>query len=176
VVTKSVLALRISRDGEMYVPYTHTVRRRDLANYQAVRFAPMIVQEQIPKRLELRITVVGTRVFAAEIHSQASRLTRDDWRRECNGDLCFSYYAPHALPAAIEALCIRLVQTLRLCFGAIDMIVTPDGEYIFLEINPNGQWNWIQDLTGLPIAEAIAELLVRGAVFPVEEEPDAKTI
>jgi len=52
-----------------------------------------------------------------------------------------------------------LVEKLGLVFGCIDMIVTPRGEFIFLEINPNGQWLWIEELTGLPISEAIANTL-----------------
>ena len=169
LVTKTVCALRTWRDGEEYTAFTHTVRRRDAAKYRAIRYAPIIVQEYVPKRLELRITVVGSSVFAAAIHSQTSPLTRNDWRRECDPDRCYSYYARYVLPAHVEELCVRLVETLGLCYGAIDMVLTPDDEYIFLEINPNGQWAFIQQATGLPIGEAIADLLVRGAVFPTRE-------
>jgi hypothetical protein len=48
------------------------------------------------------------------------------------------------------------------------MVLTPEDEYVFLEVNPNGAWDFIQDMTGLPIATAIAELLVHGAVIPHE--------
>jgi glutathione synthase/RimK-type ligase-like ATP-grasp enzyme len=54
------------------------------------------------------------------------------------------------------------VQALGLCFGAIDLILTPDGEYVFLEVNLNGQWAYIEDLLGLPISAAIAEMLICG--------------
>jgi glutathione synthase/RimK-type ligase-like ATP-grasp enzyme len=64
------------------------------------------------------------------------------------------------LPAAIEEKCVALTQRLGLRFGCIDMIVTPEDKYVFLEINPNGQWRWVQELTGMPIAEAIADLLI----------------
>lgn len=117
------------------------------------------MQEYISKRVELRVTVVGSRVFAAEIHSQVNSSTKHDWRRY---DLDRTPHMRHPLPPSVEACCVQLVQTLRLNFGAIDMIVTPSGEYVFLEINGNGQWGWIEDLTGLPIADAIVELLVAG--------------
>ncbi len=55
----------------------------------------------------------------------------------------------------------RLMQQLRLRFGALDFVVGPDGAWTFLEINPNGQWAWLQDATGLPIAAAIADALTR---------------
>jgi glutathione synthase/RimK-type ligase-like ATP-grasp enzyme len=176
LITKTVLPLRISLDGEMKVPYTQTMRRQNAAKYRAVRYAPITIQEYVPKRLELRITVVGSRVFAAAIESQTGRATRDDWRRETDGNSCLSYYMPFSLPATIERQCVQLVRTLGLCFGAIDMILTPEGEYVFLEINPNGQWSWIQELTGLPIAEAIADLLVRGDVLPMETDIDASSV
>jgi len=53
------------------------------------------------------------------------------------------------------------VQELGQCFGAIDLVLHPERGYVFLEINPNGQWGWIEDFTGLPIAAAFADLLVR---------------
>ena len=53
-----------------------------------------------------------------------------------------------------------LVRRLGLAYGAIDLVLTPDGRYVFLEINPNGQYLWIEQLTGLPISEAIAEWLM----------------
>lgn len=96
-------------------------------------------------------------------------MTRHDWRHYDNER---ATYAPHTLPTAIEALCVRLLRVLNLSFGAIDMVLTPAGEYIFLEINPSGQWGWIEDLTGLPISNAVAELLVHGAVTPAEGELD----
>jgi hypothetical protein len=150
---------RVIRDGERHAAFTRPIRRRDAGNYRTIRYAPATFQEYVPKRVELRVTVVGSEVFAAEIQSQANRSTRHDWRHY---DLEHTPHLPHALPAHIETLCVRLVRAIHLCFGAIDMIVTPDNEYVFLEINPNGQWAWIEDLTGLPISNAIADLLVHG--------------
>jgi len=159
VVTKAVRALRIYRGGERYSAFTLPVNRREAGRYRAVRYAPVIVQEYVPKQVELRVTVVGSKVFAAEIRSQTNRAARHDWRRDRDIEDA-SYYKCYNLPPDVELRCVHYVKALGLCFGAIDMILTPRGEYVFLEINPNGQWAWIQDLTGLPIAEAIADLLV----------------
>ncbi|MDQ3698554.1 MAG: hypothetical protein M3373_11110 [Gemmatimonadota bacterium] len=68
-------------------------------------------------------------------------------------------YRPCQLPEKVEALCVELLTELNLCFGAIDIVRAPDGEYVFLEINPNGQWAWVEERTGLPISDAIADLL-----------------
>ncbi len=53
------------------------------------------------------------------------------------------------------------MKTLGLCYGAVDMIITPENEYVFLEVNPSGQWGWIEELTGMKISKAIATLLVQ---------------
>ncbi|GAB1821029.1 MvdC/MvdD family ATP grasp protein [Herbidospora sp. RD11066] len=144
----------------------HTVTRkcepvapRDLAYAPALRLSPVIAQECVPKRLELRVTVVGRRVFAAEIHSQRSNRSRDDWRRY---DLASTPHAVHDLPEEIAKRCLALTGRLGLGYGAIDLILTPDGRYVFLEINPNGQWLWIEELTGLPIGAAVCDLLLEG--------------
>lgn len=140
--------------------YTEVVSKRDLGYAHAVRYCPMIFQAYVPKQVELRITVVGRQVFAAEIHSQATNHTRHDWRRY---DHFGTLYRPHVLPEQVAECCLRLVERLGLCYGSIDMVVTPDGRYIFLEINPNGQYLWTEEAAGLPISEALCDLLIAGA-------------
>jgi MvdD pre-ATP grasp domain len=146
--------------GETFGRYTQVVSKRDVGYARAVRFCPMIFQAYVPKLVELRITVVGESVFAAEIHSQVSNHTRDDWRHY---DWSQTPYFQHALPSALEQRCVQLVQQLGLCYGAIDMVLTPDRRYVFLEINPGGQYFWIERATGLPISDAICDLLLSGS-------------
>lgn len=134
-----------------------------LAGIAKVQNCPVIFQPYVEKAFELRITVVESQVFSCAIHSQNSEKTRHDWR---NYDLANTPHEPYQLPALVEERCVRLVQKLGLSFGCIDMIVTPSGEYVFLEINPNGQWLWIEHLTGLPISDAIAELLAHPSPQP----------
>lgn len=137
--------------------YTEAVSRRHVGYAASLQYCPAIFQAYVAKRLELRITVVGRRVFAAEIHSQQTHHTRYDWRRY---DIKNTPHFPHALPQHVQEQCIRLVERLGLCYGAIDMILTPDGRYVFLEINPSGQYAWIEMETGLPISAAICDLLL----------------
>ena len=153
-------AMFVGPDGDPLLTYTTVVRRRHALNAQSVRHAPTIFQAYVPKKLELRVTIVGDRVFAAAIDSQRSRMTKDDWRHY--DDELDSVYAPHSLPADIEKKLRELLREYGLAFGAIDMVLTPEGEYVFLELNPNGQWGWIADLAGWPIDEAIADLLLMG--------------
>jgi hypothetical protein len=140
-----------------YWRYSEVVSKRDVAYAGSVRFCPVIFQAYVPKRVELRITVVGQQVFAGAIHSQESNHTRHDWRRY---DAHQTQYSIHRLPEELARRCVRLTQQLGLCYGAIDMILTPDGRYVFLEINPSGQYLWIELATGLPISDALCDLLI----------------
>jgi glutathione synthase/RimK-type ligase-like ATP-grasp enzyme len=145
----------LDRKGPVF-RFTNRVTTRDVGYLHRLRYAPMLFQPNVRKEVELRVTVVGTRVFAAEIHSQATAHTMQDWRRY---DHAHTPYRVHELPAKVAACCVDLVARLGLRYGAIDLILTPRGQYVFLEINPNGQWLWAERKTGLPISEAICDLL-----------------
>lgn len=127
-----------------------------LKNREDIKLAPILAQEYVEKDLELRITIVGGKIFACAIHSQDSEQTKTDWR---NYDLMNVRHEPYQLPLEIENKLFTLMNQWYLNFGALDMILTPSGEYVFLEINPNGQWLWIEQLTDMPISKSLAEIL-----------------
>lgn len=143
------------------VLYTTRVNPEDLVEADGDIPTPSIFQPYIEKAYELRIVVVGRRLFACAIHSQQSERSREDWRRY---DLDNTPYVPHDLPEEIAVKVRAFMDALGLVFGSIDMIVTPEGKHIFLEINPNGQFDWIAKRTGLPIYEALADLLISGGL------------
>jgi hypothetical protein len=157
VITKTASVRAESWLGPMGTGYARVVRPRDLVHFRDVQLCPLIVQVYVKKALEVRVTIVGGDVFAAEIHSQATRRTCVDWRRY---DRTNTPHHVHELPPDIAELCVSLVRAMGLVYGAIDLILTPDGQYVFLEINPNGQYRWIEKLTGLPITSRIVRLLV----------------
>jgi hypothetical protein len=144
---------------QQYAVYTTLLGEEDLQGDSALAACPAIYQEYIEKKFELRVTVVGKKVFACEIHSQATESTRVDWRRY---DLDHTPHLPCELEPNLSQRCLALTREFGLAFAAIDLIVCPDGRVVFLEVNPNGQWGWIEELTGLPIARAVADLLVSG--------------
>lgn len=142
-----------------------TSRLADLRRHsrEAVEAAPVIFQREIEKESDIRVTVVGQRVFAASIASQASEDTSVDWRRGSSPAIA---HAVHELPSVIAQKCVQVVRRLNLRFGAVDLVRDRRGDYWFLEVNPNGQWAWIQNRTGLPITAAIVdELLVLPNAF-----------
>lgn len=145
--------------GLDFMRFTEPVPRRDVGYASAVRYSPMIYQAYVEKKMELRITVVGEHIFAAEIHSQSTNHTKFDWRKYDHGS---TPHDVHQLPRELENKCRVLLKYLGLSYGTIDMVITPDDRYVFLEINPNGQFLWIEQQTGLPISDAMCDLLLSG--------------
>lgn len=138
--------------------YTNEVQHAHLSQLGQVRVCPTLFQEKITKAVELRVTVVLDKVFAAEMHTHVDPEAAVDWRRK--GPLGIPHCAS-SLPPEVETRCVLLVRRLGLTFGAIDLIRTPDNRFVFLEINPAGQFAWIEGLTGLPIAREIAAVLAK---------------
>lgn len=159
IINKPLRRGRLEYSDGIRLIYSNRVTREQIDKRYFVKYSPTFFQEYIPKEFELRITVIGKEVFPVAIHSQEDTLTIDDWRRDQAGKLKYSKYN---LPVDIENYCCELLKSFDLQFGAIDMIVTPEGRYYFLEINPNGQWAWIEEVTSLPLAEALLNLLVNG--------------
>jgi len=138
------------------VIFTNRISSDSVQNDASVSAAPVIFQREIEKDCDLRVTVVGSRVFSTAIHSQIKEETSVDWRRGMRPDLKHEIVD---IPAAIARSCVSLTRNLGLRFGAIDLIRDRNGKYWFLEINPNGQWAWIENRTGAPIAAAIVDEL-----------------
>lgn len=144
----------LEEEGERSL-FTTPVEEGDLADDATLAACPSIWQEHIDKKVEIRATVLGDQVLAAEIHSQESEKAKHDWR---NLDLDNTPHYPHRLPDEVAERCVSLVRDLGLHFGALDLIFTPQDQYVFLEINPFGQWAWVQEMCGLPLAEAHCSL------------------
>lgn len=159
IIYKPQRYVQVNHAEDTHLIYTTVVDEEKVKYLDDVRFVPSLFQNYIPKSSELRVTVLGETVITAQIHSQEHDIARHDWRRANSTDL---RHTPYELPADIARKCVALVKSLGLAFGAIDMILTPEGEHVFLEINPNGQWAWIeQTCPELRIREALIELLMR---------------
>lgn len=125
-----------------------------LESYLAL--APCIFQKEIVKSYELRVTIVGSQVFAVRINSQDFPRTELDWRRE---QMNTSLYSIVDLNSKLRRKLLRLHRNLGLVYGAYDFIVDKKGELVFLEVNPSGQWLWLEQATGISISAAVASLL-----------------
>jgi MvdD family ATP-grasp ribosomal peptide maturase len=158
LITKMLSSFAVYEDGQELVVFTNQVKPEDLAELSGLSLCPMTFQEMIPKALELRVTVVGDRVMSASVDSQASASAAHDWRRD--GLRLVGEWKPYELPREVEEKVLRLMDYFALNYGAIDVIVTPDGRHVFLEINPVGEFFWLERNPGLPVSDAIAEILL----------------
>jgi glutathione synthase/RimK-type ligase-like ATP-grasp enzyme len=117
-------------------------------------------QEKIDKQRELRVTLVGDRLFTAYIDSTGSEVGQIDWRLD--DSLSYGWTAGE-IPKPLAEQLRQLVHSFGLNYSAADFILTPDGRFVFLEINAAGEWVWLARDLGLPIAEAIADVLSKPA-------------
>ncbi|MGC3998730.1 MAG: alpha-L-glutamate ligase [Anaeromyxobacter sp.] len=136
---------------------THWTTRRvglqDLARLDDLRLAPVIFQEWVPG-VDVRVTAVGEALFAAEIDPRSTRSPHDF--REVYDDC---KVAPCTLPPAVAAGLRGLLRELGLLYAAVDLRRRDDGAWFFLEVNPSGQWLFVEERTGLPITDTLAGLL-----------------
>lgn len=145
----------LSGEGER-VMFTSRINEAQESDAASMALAPFIAQREILKKYDVRVTVVGTKAFATAIWSQANAETEVDWRQGSRTDL---KHERIELDQSLKQRCINLVSALGLKFGAIDFICDQQDKLWFLEINPNGQWAWIENLTGYPISKAIVDEL-----------------
>ncbi len=160
VVTKMLSSFAVYDEGRELVVFTNPVKPEDLEDLSGLSLCPATFQELLPKALELRVTVVGQRVMSAALDSKISARAAHDWRRD--GVRMIQDWRPYQLPLEIEERVLRLIDYFSLNYAAIDIILTPDGQHVFLELKPSGEYIWLEHTPGLPVSDAIADLLLAG--------------
>jgi len=147
------------RNNDDEILYANIISKEtiDIANEKEIMSTPILFQEYIKKELELRVTIVDKKIFSCAIHSQSSHISSIDWRRY---DIKNTPHYIYVLPKNIEDKLLQIMKHFNLIYGAFDLVKTKNGEYYFLEVNPTGQWLWIEELTGLKISQSIAEWLI----------------
>jgi glutathione synthase/RimK-type ligase-like ATP-grasp enzyme len=155
---KPLIATRVDGEEGARLPLTTILPRGHTLD--SVALAPNIFQPYIEKAYELRCVVMGDKSFTAKLDSQAHESTRKDWRA---GDVEEEEleYEVFDLPERVQAGLHRLMHSFEINLASIDMIVTPEGEFVFLDLNPNGQWLWLEEELGLPLIASMADLLTR---------------
>lgn len=155
VITKPLASPVLVEGNELKTVYTTLVKPQDLDDLRGLDTTAHLFQAWVEKAYEVRLTVVGDQLLAAAIHA-GSEAAHVDWR----SDYPALRYEQIGVPDKIAHSVRDLMYDLDLRFGALDFVVDPNGQWWFLEINPCGQWDWIQHETGLQIAEAIADELM----------------
>ncbi|GAB3357762.1 hypothetical protein [Lysobacter tyrosinilyticus] len=158
VIYKPYVPAVWNSDGGMYSTFTSPLNEALLEHDISLSQAPGIYQSLVDKDYELRITVMGRSIFASRIDSQQDGYYLTDWRANVSRNPIRS--RRHQLPAHIEQQCLALVERMGLVFGCIDVIVTPEGDYIFLEINEMGQFLWLeQEDPDVPLLDCFTRFL-----------------
>lgn len=134
---------------------TRLLRQDEVPLLDSVTFAPVIFQELVPADLDLRITVMGDDVFASAVDTRNTDYLVDYRMTMDQGQV-----TPFDLPEDVAGKLRAYLDRLGLVYGAIDMRVTPDGRYVFLEVNPSGQWRFMEQRTGVPMTDAFARMLI----------------
>ena len=160
VVVKAFRGMIGPQDDPSLV-FTSRLLPERLAQLHLVRNAPCVFQERVPNASDLRVTVIGRRLFPVEIGFRPDHEQDADWRKVERDDTA---YRAVELPDDVHAGCVRLMDHFGLACASIDLIRRPDGQHVFLEVNPQVNWLWLEVRTGLPIARAMADLLARGSL------------
>lgn len=146
-------------DGEEQVVFTTKLTDRHIGDLDGLRYSPMVFQEQLQKRLELRVTVIGNQMFAAAVDSQKTAGAETDWRER--GVTLLRSWMPYTLPTEIERALHRYMDQIGMQYSAIDIIVEPDGRHVFLEANPAGECFWLEyNSPNFPLSVALADVLL----------------
>jgi hypothetical protein len=143
-------------NGKLKLMYTTVLDEQALDKQATSKPFPGIFQEYIPKAREWRITVVGEEVFSAAVYTTGEAKT--DWRKYQSGNDV--EFRSEKINTDIQEKCIKFLQKVGLTYGAFDFIESPDGRITFLEVNPNGQYMWLESRLGLPISRAIGAKLI----------------
>ncbi|MCR4320657.1 MAG: hypothetical protein NUV74_10030 [Candidatus Brocadiaceae bacterium] len=106
-------------------------------------------------KVDYRVTVIGEAIFSVKIEYKAEREASIDWR-VIKDDIDFTLVE---IPSDVEEKCREYVRSAGLIFGAIDLI-EHEGNFYFIEINPNGEWGWLQKPHNIPIAQTLCDLLI----------------
>lgn len=117
-----------------------------------IALTPIYLQEYENKKYEVRLTYINGSFFTVRIDSE----DKLDWRKNYSG----LKYSIIECPKVIVNLCVMLLKSFELNYGAFDFIVNNNNEWIFLEVNPNGQWQWLEQKLQLPISENIIKYLI----------------
>lgn len=156
-VTKLLGSNTISEEGTRKLSWTRVLDDGDLADLRGVEVTTHLVQRWVPKAFEVRVIVMGDHLTAASIHA-GNAAAYIDWRSDYDA-LSYDLIDP---PAVVVNGIRALMAAFDLVYAALDFVVTPAGEWVFLKINPGGQYGWIESYTAAPLTGVLADLLTKG--------------
>lgn len=156
VVCKSISNGLVTANGQAYAVHTREVSRAQLSDAGSLGGVPLLLQRCVPKGVDIRVTICGDKAYPVEVITPPG--SPIDWRAT-HGEL--RYRLCH-LPAEVYGACRSFMRELRLLYGAFDFVRTDDGRWYFLEVNPAGEWAWLDVALGLSMRDSLIDLLYDG--------------
>ena len=153
VICKSISHGLVTANGKAFAVHTRDVSPVQLADAETLGGVPLLLQRRVPKGMDIRVTIIGDAAYPVEIVTPPDAPI--DWRATREG---LSYRLCH-LPADVENACRSFMCDLRLLYGAFDFVRTDDGRWYFLEVNPAGEWAWLDLALGLSMRDSLIDLL-----------------
>lgn len=144
---------------------TRLIKQEELEKIESVKYAPVIFQECIHADIDLRVTIIGNTIFPAAIHSKDSSY-KYDFRM--NYHECKIEHYP--LPPHLNKQLLHFMQEMGIVYGALDLRLRPNGEFVFLEVNTAGQWLFMEQPTGMPITKTLAHALMESDLACVDQK------
>ncbi|MBL1118833.1 ATP-grasp ribosomal peptide maturase [Streptomyces sp. 110] len=157
IIYKPLSGIWHADEGKVRIIYTSPVTDLDELRAPALERTAHLFQEQVDKDHEARAIIVGEQVFAVAIDA-ASEAARTDWRSDYDS----LTYRTIDLPGEVAQQLVALHMRLGLRFGAVDLIHDTAGRWVFLETNQSGEWGWLVAKTGIGVADALTDLLIKG--------------
>lgn len=152
-IAKSLDTALFYDDGNELFCYSEVISGTELKEFD-ISTAPIIIQNFLSKKIDLRVTVIGKRLFAVSITKRGNEIY-GDWRKTKKEEL---EYTSVQLPKDIETAIFELMVKLNLQFAGVDLALVDD-KYFFIEANPTGEWAWLANETDRQIEKAIADIL-----------------
>lgn len=153
-IVKSLDTALFSEGNKELFTYSTVIKGEELKSSQ-LNSAPVIIQQYLKDKIDLRVTVIDNNIFGVSITKNGNKIN-GDWRTKSKDEL---QYIPIDIPKEIKNKICKLMEKLHLNFGGIDFALV-DGTYYFIEINPTGEWGWLVSTSKLPIDKAIVDSII----------------
>lgn len=153
-IVKSLDTALFYDESQEYFTYSSVVGGNELAESN-IKDAPIILQEFLEDKRDIRVTVIGNKLFPVGITKSGENIY-GDWRKNAKE---FLQYKPELLPDDISNSIMKLMNELGLLFGGVDLAFS-NGKYYFIEVNPTGEWGWLSQYGAIPLEKAIVNELV----------------
>ncbi len=157
VVNKALGISRVMEEGVRKIGFTRRLTDERLSDLRGIEVTLHQIQDWVEKDHEARVVVIGDTMFAVGIYA-GSEASHTDWRSDHDA----LSYGILDVPPGVEKGLRAFMAEFRITYSAFDFVITPSGEWVFLESNPGGQYGWLESRTGRPLTDTLVDLLANG--------------